>query len=83
MRTRIRLGQSSTVTLPKALAEAAGLEREVDVSVSDGFVTIRRPGNPRAGWNAAFRAMHENGDDQLIGGDVPNLSSWDEEEWEW
>lgn len=37
---------------------------------------------PRDGWEAAFRAMAENGDDALLDPEVSIPSVWDEEEWE-
>ena len=37
---------------------------------------------PREGWDAAFKLMHERGDDKMI---LPNhsLTSWEETEWKW
>jgi len=80
---RVRLGRASGLILPKPLAQEAGLEGEVEVRVSKGSVTIRRPGRARKGWAAAFRQMREHGDDRLLDRDVPSLSNWDKEEWEW
>ena len=38
---------------------------------------------PREGWEEQFRVMAERGDDRLLDGDVPSLTTWDAEEWEW
>jgi antitoxin component of MazEF toxin-antitoxin module len=80
---RVRLGRASGLILPKPLAKEAGLEGEVEVRVSKGSVTIRRPGRARKGWAAAFRQMRQHGDDRLLDGDISSLSQWDENEWEW
>ena len=37
----------------------------------------------RAEWAKAFKQMAARGDDKLLDGDLPSLSSWDEQEWEW
>ena len=34
-------------------------------------------------WEDLFKAMAEQGDDQLLDGDALIPTAWDEEEWEW
>jgi antitoxin MazE len=84
MKTRIvRIGNSQGVRIPKLLLEQAGLNGEVEIrAVADGLV-IRPVRKPRAGWAEAFREMARRGDDALLDDPPPNLSRWDEEEWEW
>jgi antitoxin MazE len=83
MKTRIvRIGKSQGVRIPKPLLEQAGLAGEVDIQARRDSLVIRAAGRPREGWTKAFRAMSESGEDRLVD-DVPNLSSWDEDEWEW
>jgi hypothetical protein len=52
-----------------------------DLRRSSGL-TPEQPGNPRAGWEEAFRRMAECGDVRLIDGDWP-ATEWDLTEWEW
>lgn len=83
MKTRIvRIGNSKGVRIPRHLLEETGLEGEVDIQARQSSLVIRPARKPREGWSKAFREMAADGDDQLLD-DVPNLSSFDEDEWEW
>ena len=46
---------------------------------------ILRPvsNHPREGWEEAFKAMAQNGDDALPDGGEGVTNAWDEEEWQW
>jgi len=84
VRTRIiKIGNSRGIRIPKALLEHAGLSEEVELEAQQNQVVIRAVGKPRQGWEEAFRAMAEHGDDQLVDEDLTGRTSWDEEEWEW
>ena len=84
VRTRIiKIGNSRGIRIPKALLEHAGLNEEVELEAQQNQVVIRAVGKPRQGWEEAFRAMVEHGDDQLLDEDLTGRTSWDEEEWEW
>jgi antitoxin MazE len=84
MKTRIvRIGNSQGIRIPKALLEQTGLTGEVEVCAEGDALIIRPASRPRAGWDAAFKAMAARGDDTLLDGDTPSLTRWDEEEWEW
>jgi antitoxin MazE len=84
MKTRIvRLGNSEGIRIPKPLLEQTGLSGEVEISVQDGSLIIKRARKPRAGWAAAFKNMAENGDDPLLDLAAQGLTRWDEDEWEW
>jgi hypothetical protein len=41
------------------------------------------PQKPRAGWDESLAEMAQRGDDELLDGDIPSLSTWDQVEWEW
>jgi len=83
MKTRIvRIGNSKGVRIPKPLLDQTGLEGEVEIQARQDSLVIRPGRKPRDGWSKAFREMARTGDDQLMD-DVPNLSSFDREEWEW
>ena len=83
MKTRIvRIGNSKGIRIPKQLLDQTGLDGEVEIQVRESSLVIRPGRKPREGWSKAFREMARAGDDRLID-DVPNLSSFDREEWEW
>ena len=84
MKTRIvRIGNSQGIRIPKPLLEQSGLAGEVDLEVEQGRIVIQALGSPRRGWEEAFRAMAERGDDALLDRETVSGSSWDEQEWEW
>ncbi|MDZ7801828.1 MAG: AbrB/MazE/SpoVT family DNA-binding domain-containing protein [Trueperaceae bacterium] len=81
MRTRIvRIGNSQGIRIPKPLLEQAGLSGEVEL-VQEGDALMIRPAHARQGWDEAFQAMAERGDDQLL--DAPDGTRFDDEEWMW
>ena len=85
MRTRIvKIGNSLGVRIPKVLLEQSRLAEEVEIEAFDRQIVIRNAREPREDWDAAFRAMRENGDDELLDAEETNgLSSWDKTEWQW
>jgi antitoxin MazE len=84
MRTRIvKIGNSQGVRIPKALLEESGLQGDVDMTVRDGALLITPAGQVRQGWSDAFRQMAEQGDDELLDGDLATSDSFDAESWEW
>ena len=68
MKTVIRpMGNSRGVIIPKPLIEEAGLGEEVDMTVENGAIVIRKPAKPaRAGWAEAAQRIAEVGDDALV-----------------
>ena len=84
MKVRIvKIGNSRGIRIPKPLLEESGLDGEVEIAAQGDSLVISPSKEPRAGWAAAFRAMSERGDDELLGGDRPLSARWDEDEWEW
>jgi len=84
MKSRIvRIGNSQGVRIPKPLLDQSGLRGEVELEVRDGQIIIRSAEHPRSGWEEAFRAMAEAGDDDLLDAESTGLSACDDEEWEW
>lgn len=84
MKTRIvRIGNSQGIRIPKPLIEQTGLSGEVEISVQDNSLIVKPAAKPRAGWAVAFQAMADEGEDALVDGDLPSLTAWDEDEWEW
>lgn len=77
----VQIGNSRGVRIPKAFLEQAGLRDKIDIEVRGSQVIIAAADHPRAGWDKAFAAMAEQGDDRLL--DETTATEWDETEWEW
>jgi antitoxin MazE len=67
----IRIGNSWGIRIPKPLLEQGGLGGAVELLVEKGRLVIRPDRPPRQGWEEAFRAKAERGDDR------------DRDEWTW
>lgn len=86
VRTRIvRIGNSQGIRIPKLLLEQVHLteDEEVELEVQSEQIVIRPTYEARHGWESAFKAMAERGDDALLDEEVGSTTDWDEEEWEW
>ena len=84
VRTRIiRIGNSRGVRIPKPLLEEAGLTDEVELELDGNRLILRSAELPRAGWNDAFAAMAEAGDDKLLDAEALPLTRWDRDSWRW
>ena len=77
----IRIGNSRGIRIPKPLLEQAGLGSTVELLVEKGRLVIRPDHSPRQGWEEAFRAMAERGDDGVLLGKIAN--AFDRDEWTW
>lgn len=84
MRARIvKIGNSQGIRIPKPLLELTGIMEDVELDVDKDQIIIRPVSNPRAGWDDAFKAMADRGDD-MITDELENIShSWDDDEWQW
>ena len=81
-KTRIvRIGNSRGIRVPKGLLEQAQLPEDVELQAEHGRLVVRAARGPRAGWAAAAKAMHVQGDDQLL--DVPTRTRFDKKDWQW
>jgi antitoxin MazE len=78
----IKIGNSQGVRIPKPLLKQANLSEEVILETRPHQIIIRPAHPPRQDWDAAFRAMAERHDDELLDEDLLP-TQWDEEEWEW
>lgn len=84
VRTKIiPIGNSQGIRLPKLLLEQSGLGGEVDLELDRDRIIIQSAARPRQGWDQAFRAMAERGEDRLLDEDLTGQSPWDSNEWEW
>ena len=78
----VRIGNSQGIRIPKPLLEQTGLSGEVEIGVEHDALVIRPAKKSRANWAAAFQKMADRCEDALLD-EVPSLSDWDKDEWEW
>jgi antitoxin MazE len=84
MRARIvKIGNSQGIRIPKPLLEQTGIMDDVELEVEQNQIIIRPVSNPRDGWDDAFKAMADRGDDIIIDEAEKISHSWDEDEWQW
>ena len=79
----IKIGNSQGLRIPRMVLEQLDLKDEVELEIQDKQLIIRPLRTRRRGWEEQFQAMAAAGDDQLLDEEIPSLSTWDEEEWEW
>jgi antitoxin MazE len=74
MRTRLRkIGNSQGVLIPKRFLARLGLQREVELTVEDDAIVLRRAlRKSREGWAEASKALAESGDDAHVMGEFAN-----------
>ncbi len=83
IKTRIvKIGNSRGIRIPKLLLDQTDLGEEVELELQDNSIVIRASHSPRCGWEERFKTMAEQGDDRLLDEQL-QLSSWDDEDWEW
>jgi len=84
MKTKVvRIGNSQGIRIPKPVLAQVGFPEEVELEVGEDQIILRPASRPREGWDEAFRAMADMGDDELLDASTGPSTSWDEEEWEW
>ena len=79
----IKIGNSQGIRDPKVLLEQSGLGRRSSSKSEIPMIVIHPAGGPRQGWDEAFHAMAEQGDDQPLDGGVTGQTDWDKNEWQW
>jgi len=79
----VKVGNSRGLRIPKPLIDQTGLRDEVEVEVVDKKLIIRPVSKPRSGWEQAFKAMADAGDDKLVNGNDIQLTGWEKDEWKW
>jgi len=75
----IKIGNSKGFRLSKTLLEKYNIQDKVELVLEASQIIIKPLSNPRKNWDAAFKDMHKNGDDQLLFNDVfedENLEEW-------
>ena len=63
----IKIGNSIGIRLSKTILEKYHIQDSVELDLEADHIVLRPiKKQPRQGWADAFRAMHENGDDELL-----------------
>ena len=63
----IKIGNSKGIRLSKTILEKYHIQDSIELDLEADCIVLRPiKKNPREGWAEAFRAMHENGDDELL-----------------
>lgn len=76
-----RIGNSLGVIIPRPLLEQAGLETEVNLTVEDGAIILRKPSRPmRQGWAEASARIAAASDDGLV---LPDFANEGDEDLVW
>ncbi len=57
------IGNSKGILIPKALLQQCHLRQTVEIEARPDGLLIRPSTKPRKGWDAAFQAMAQAGDD--------------------
>ena len=82
MKTQIiRIGNSKGIRIPRAVLELCHIHNTVDLNVKGTAIIIQpvKP-HPRAGWEEAFKKMHQQGEDRPL---IPESLDLDLGDWEW
>jgi len=66
----IKIGNSRGLRLNKSVLERYNIKDKVEIILEKGQIILRPIDTPRKGWDAAFKEMHDNQDDQLLIEDV-------------
>lgn len=73
----IKIGNSKGFRLSKDIISRYKIKDKVEVIFEKGYIILKPIEQPRKGWEAAFKEMNQNNDDQLLMEDV-----WPEEDFE-
>ena len=77
----IQIGNSQGIRIPKMMLEETKLVGEVELEVHPDGLLIRSVQKPRGNWDAAFKELADNEDDQVL--DANPTTSFEKKEWQW
>ena len=66
----IRIGNSKGIRLAKTILERYQMTDYLEIIFKDGYLILKPARRPREGWEEAFNAMHESGEDALLIDDI-------------
>lgn len=79
----IKIGNSHGIRIPKPIIAQCGFEDEVEFSVRNNELIVKPVKSSRQNWEASFKKMAAEGDDELLDSESVSTAKWDEDEWEW
>jgi len=79
----IKIGNSHGIRIPKPILVQCGFEEEVEFSVQENALIIKSLKTSRKNWDASFKKMADNQDDQLLDSETLTQTEWDGSDWEW
>lgn len=74
----IKIGNSKGIRFSKTIIEEYNIRESVELTLEKGQIIIKSKSEPRKGWDKAFKAMHDIGDDKLIIDDIFEEESFEE-----
>jgi antitoxin MazE len=74
----VQIGNSKGIRLSKTLIEKYQIKDTIELVLEEEYMILKPKTIPRKGWEAAFKEMHENGDDKLLMDDVFEDETFDE-----
>lgn len=75
----IKIGNSKGLRLSKSILEQYNITEKVELILEKGRIILKPIEKPRKNWEASFKQMRENNDDELLIDDVFNdetLEEW-------
>lgn len=82
MKTQIiQIGNSQGVRIPKILLEESKINGDVELELHEEGILIRNTQKPRKNWDAIFKKLSENDDDDSTVFDAS--SDFEKKEWQW
>ena len=66
----ISIGNSKGIRLPKVILEKYNLDDKLELEMKDDCILLKPLKTPRLGWDAAFKKMNAQKDDELLIPDV-------------
>jgi antitoxin MazE len=75
----INIGDARGIRLSETILEKYSIGDKIELVLEEDYIVLKPKIEPRKGWDAAFREMHENGDDKLLIDDVfadENFEEW-------
>jgi len=74
----IKIGNSKGLRLSKAIIDKYNIKDKVELILENDKIILKPLDEPRKGWDAAFKKMHDHGDDNLLINDLFEEENFDE-----
>jgi antitoxin MazE len=75
----VKVGNSQTIRIPKTILQQLDFSKGVELEVQNQHLIVRPVRGVRQNWATAFKAMHENGEDQMLDPETP--TNFDKTQW--